>query len=155
MSGVEGRCGLCGQPWSQECIELSCEPPSVPTEQADGGAMAWRWRWKAGMYAHNSSGPGRWYYEDSQPSSATDHHKDIQPLYAAPLATPIAGDVLTLDRWGILEQLAKAASVGFDKTLLAVRDVVDVVDRDFIAAANPAAILELIAAARHQPNREG
>jgi hypothetical protein len=43
------------------------------------------------MYAHNGSGPGRWYYEDSQPSSATDHHKDIQPLYTTPPATPIAG----------------------------------------------------------------
>jgi hypothetical protein len=47
-----------------------------------------------------------------------------------------------------LERLARAALGGFHETLLAVRDAVDTVDRDFIAAANPATILALLSANR-------
>jgi hypothetical protein len=71
---------------------------------------------------------------------------------ATPPATPIAGDVLTLDRWGILEQLAKAAIADNDNPcIFAATQSLDT----FNQSANPAAILELIAAARQQPNREG
>ena len=65
------------------------------------------------------------------------------------------------DRWADLERLAKAAAeinaAGWwvsEGTLEGV-SILDRQDREFIAAANPAAILELIAAARQQPNREG
>jgi hypothetical protein len=68
------------------------------------------------------------------------------------------------DRWADLERLAKAA-----RDLCAEANTVSGIswftehelstyepeDAAFIAAANPAAILELIAAARQQPNREG
>jgi hypothetical protein len=56
------------------------------------------------------------------------------------------------DRWAELERLAKAAIADNDNPcIFAATQSLDT----FIAAANPAAVLELIAAARQQPNREG
>jgi hypothetical protein len=74
--------------------------------------------------------------------------------FATPPATPIAGDVLWLDRWADLERLAKAASavVGQpdEEDWFMPQHFANLEPEDaaFIAATNPAAILELIAAAR-------
>jgi len=86
---------------------------------------------------------------------------------ATPPATPIAGDVLWLDRWADLERLAKAvldwkplpdtATTRAEDAALGRADSESrhKVEGAFRLAANPAAILELIAAARQQPYREG
>ena len=54
-----------------------------------------------------------------------------------------------MSRWDELERLAKAAAErGMHEDVIFAR-------ARYREAANPAAILELIAAARQQPNREG
>ena len=71
------------------------------------------------------------------------------------------------DRWADLERLANEARPGpwkrdrlepecvrTDDDDIVVMEVESFCDAAFIAAANPATILELIAAARQQPNRK-
>jgi hypothetical protein len=154
---------------------------SVPTEQADGGVLTGP---MLEAIAHNLCslhdfdvafvmGQERFaravITEYLRALPAPDFALDVAGMIATPPATPIAGDVLWLDRWADLERLAKAATDGpwsVDERLepecvrgryddIIVMETERLSDAAFIAAANPAAILELIAAARHQPNREG
>lgn len=89
--------------------------------------------------------------------TASDKTKDggaLQPSASVP-TEPVA------DRWADLERLARAAIavVGQpdeDDWFMPQHFAnLEPEDAAFIAAVTPAAILELIAAARQQPNREG
>jgi hypothetical protein len=132
--------------------------PSVPTEQADGGVLDASQR-KAIEHAAMDAGAYSWrrarlaMVEDGQiigyPAFSRADMAELARLYredATPPATPIAGG----DRWADLERLARAAYRDYGVADIAVgggmRATISV--PAFNQAANPAAIMELIAAAR-------